>query len=164
MNTKKLQIFSDASFNPKTRTGICGYLLLLDLVDTIDIRTLPIKTKLYKNTNCTRLEVTSIILALNAAKRMGADCDITLYTDCKTACELPSRRGRLEERDFKSRKTGALLSNADLYLKFFKLFDELTPQIVWIKGHKRSGEKVLTDKIFSHIDKTTRKLLREVAA
>ena len=164
MNIKHLVIFTDASFNPRIRTGISGYLLLLGSKDcpiTKDISSLPIKTKLFRNTNCTRLELSSIILALNASKKLTGHLEITIYTDCKTAYDLPSRRIRLEKCNFKSERTKKTLANADLYLKFFKLFDELRPNIIWIKGHKAAKNKDNIDMIFSHVDRTTRRILRK---
>jgi len=172
MNKKHLLIFTDASFNPRTRTGISGYLLLLVSKGssiTKDISLLPVKTKLFRKTNCTRLELTSIILALDASKKLtrnkvseqAGHLEITVYTDCKTAYDLPSRRIRLEKRNFKSMRTRKPLANADLYLKFFKLFDELRPSIIWVKGHKSAKSRDHIDMIFSHVDRTTRRILRE---
>ncbi len=166
MDKKNLLIFTDASLNPRTGTGMSGCLLLKpkDRPSTKKISHLPVKTKLFKNTNSARLELSSIILALNTVKKTFDaihEFEITVYTDCKIACDLPSRRNRLEKSNYKSKSTTKPLNNADLYLEFFELFDELKPNLIWVKGHKARKDKNQIDLIFSHVDKTTRRMLRE---
>ena len=159
----KYYIFSDASFDPRSRIGIAGIMLLSDL-DSLPEK-LPIQSKIIKDTTCTRLEMEAIIWSLLAVgdliKQHGI-ADLELYTDCKTAVDLPRRRENLEAKQFRSNKTGELLSNADLYKKFFLLCDMLKPKVMWIKGHMPSKEQNHIDRLFSEVDKATRNELRRI--
>jgi len=178
VDEKRLHIFSDGSFSPKSRMGVGGYLFLMissdqskdqsnnHLIPQNDLLP-PVRFSLFKDTNCTRLELDSIILALEASKKPAAEqasppLKITVYTDCKTACDLPLRRGKLEASGFMGKKSGKPLSNKVQYLKLIKLFDELKPNIVWIKGHRSKQKRNPIDRVFSFVDQATRQKLREL--
>jgi len=149
--------------------GVSGYLFLIisndQLIPQNDLLP-PIDFSLFKDTNCTRLELDSIISALEAAKKQveeqASSLKITVYTDCKTACDLPLRRGKLEASGFMGKKSGRPLTNKVQYLKIFKLFDELNPNIVWMKGHQSKQKRNPTERVFSFVDQATRQKLREL--
>ena len=133
------------------------------------ITDLRIRTRLFVNMTSTRLELITVLWALNLFKksfperRANRACysGIRIITDCKTILDLPSRRDRLQKVEFKSKRSGKLLSNADLYKKYFLLYDEIKPEIIWLKGHSSSQYHDAVQSLFSHVDKTTRARLRE---
>ena len=159
-------LMTDGSFDPKSKCGVAGFLLLEEDQISSDTfnpeRIIPsIKTQNIADTTCTRLELEAILFGMEYVLDLGLKTEWNLYTDCQTAVKLSSRRSRLEDNNFKSKRSGKTLSNADLYIRFFQLYDQLKPQIHWIKGHKPSSEHDVLDKCFSLVDRTTRQRLRE---
>jgi len=143
-----------------------------DLSSQTLISDLRVHTKLFANMTNTRLELITVLWAFSHFKNnfheKKADIsyypDIVIISDCKTISDLPSRRHRLEKGGYKSKRTGKLLTNADLYKKYFLLHDEIKPEIIWIKGHASSRHHNVIQSLFSHVDKTTRARLRELKA
>jgi len=167
-------IFCDSSFDPKYKTGVGGVLSLSsdNLSFQVPISDLTVKTKLFTNATNTRLELITVLWALNIVKR---NCPTKksdrfyhfktiIYTDCKTVSDLPSRRNKLQKVGFKSQRTGKSLSNPDLYQKLYLLFDEIRPEIKWVKGHFPSQYHNVIQNLFSLVDKTTRARLRKLKA
>jgi ribonuclease HI len=93
-------IFSDASFNPKSKVGVGGYLIIpKDKLSAINYLSEElINIQVVRNTKNTRLEVETVIRALESFKKGNIDnSKISIYTDCQTVCDLLKRRKRLEE-------------------------------------------------------------------
>ncbi|MGM0417506.1 MAG: RNase H family protein [Thermodesulfobacteriota bacterium] len=153
----ELNIFTDASVNTKSKTGFGAYLKLTDLTLSPDFLKKYITTIKFENTSSSRLELQTLLHALNNSKY--AYDKITIYTDSQTIKELAARRERLEKSNFISGKN-KVLKNHDLYKKFYKFCDESTIEIVKLTGHKKTKEKNYIDKIFSIVDKESRKALR----
>ena len=173
--TKKMPdflIFCDSSFDAKSRTGVGGMLILPsnELSSQIPIAELRVITKLFTNMTSARLELTTILWALSFFKKSFSEekankpyyPDTMVFSDCKTILDLPSRRDQLQRRGFKSKRTNQPLSNADLYKKYFILYDEIKTQIIWLKGHSSSRYHDVVQSIFSRVDKTTRARLRKL--
>jgi len=173
--TKKIPdflIFCDSSYDATSRAGVGGMLILPsnELSSQIPIADLRVITKLFTNMTSTRLELTTILWALSFFKKSFSEKkanklyypDAIVFSDCKTILDLPSRRDQLQKREFKSKRTNRPLSNADLYKKYFLLYDEIKPQIIWLKGHSSSRYHDVVQSIFSHVDKTTRARLRKL--
>lgn len=154
-------IFSDISFNPKNKIGVGGFIIIpSNKINSISEDL--ITTKTVEDTKNTSLEIQAILWALETFKQKYSSQNIsklTVYTDCQTVANLLSRRKRLEEKGYRSNK-GKKLSNAVLYQKFYQLYDELKPEIIWVKGHKETHKKDEIDRIFSFLDKFVRKMLR----
>ena len=158
----KYFIFSDASFDPRSRIGIAGVWILADLLQASQNEN-SIQTKIFYETNCTRLELESILWSFDLVREAGRlEIEVEIFTDCKTAVDLPARRARLESRNFLSQKTQLPLNNADLYQEFFKTYDTFAPKLHWIKGHKPLQNQNEIERIFSAVDKETRRQLREL--
>ena len=160
MTRTKLAIFTDASFDPASKCGVVGAVIIDENVVATDIRPV-VETKVFRNTTNTRLELQAILWALKKIRNHNRNIPVTLYTDCKTAVDLPKRRTKLESRKFKTVK-GLDLNNGDMYIRFFSLFDEIMLKIIWVKGHKPSPTQNAHEKILSLVDKTTRRSLREM--
>ena len=151
-------VYSDASFNPKTKSGVAGFIITSNANASLEI-----KTEIIKHTTCTRLELQGIIWALRYIDENLSAASITLYTDCKTACDLLRRRSKLECVDFSSGKTGEPLKNADVYKEYFKLLDKLKPELVWVKGHMPHKQRDHIQSTFAQLDKHVRQALRALS-
>ncbi|WP_169704001.1 ribonuclease HI [Candidatus Kuenenia stuttgartiensis] len=123
-----------------------------------------------ENTTNTRLELQTLLWALesltleNGNKASEKRDFITIYTDCRTAVDLPGRRRRLEDVYYLSKRKGSVLRNADIYKSIFALYDEFLPKLVWIKGHTPKKDRVGVHQIFSEVDRLVRNHLRAYIA
>ncbi|MGQ3685659.1 MAG: ribonuclease HI [Candidatus Loosdrechtia sp.] len=168
-------ILIDSSFDPERRLGVSGFLCIPYCPDEILVNSEIVgklyspdlmKTRIVENTTNTRLELQTLIWALESLRLDNWNTPyretgfITVYTDCRTAVDLLSRRKRLESDNYRSKSKGTTLVNADIYRNIFTLHDELSPEIVWVKGHTLKRDRTGIRKIFSEIDRQVRNLLR----
>jgi ribonuclease HI len=155
----KLFLFFDGSAAPITNIG-CGAYFFID-AESIDLKVDPslIKTRFFKDTSSTRLELETLLWALE--ENDFSSSNLTVFTDSQNIVGLPDRRKRLENNGFLNRK-GLPLKNGDLYLRFFKLQDQLNFSLVKVKGHVVSREKSMIDRLFSVVDKASREALRRL--
>ena len=86
--------------------------------------------------------------------------EINLYSDCQALTNLLVRREKLTAKNFMSEKKKTELANADLYKLFYTMYDQLKPNIYWVKGHSKSENQSLQQKNFQIIDQLVRKQLR----
>lgn len=160
MNQDKSQIylFTDGSVNPQSAIGFGGY-LLLDRLDfaSVELES-KIKVKSFNNTSSTKLELETLIWALNDVDLNNFK--VVVYTDCQNIIGLKDRRDKLEQNDYITGK-GKLIKNHELYKEFFILTDILDCEFIKVKGHKKSSTKNEIDEIFTLVDKATRKALRK---
>ncbi|MCZ2267223.1 MAG: hypothetical protein LC124_00030 [Ignavibacteriales bacterium] len=165
----------DSSYNPERRLGVGGFLCIPNCPDEIlaDNQMLEklyspgaMKTKIVENTTNTRLELQTLLCALeflksdNENKTYGKMESTTIYTDCRTAIDLLRRRKRLESVHYRSKRKGSTLVNADIYKSFFNLYDEFSPKLIWVKGHTPGKTRIGVQRIFSEVDRFVRNLLR----
>ncbi|MES2769898.1 MAG: RNase H family protein [Bdellovibrionota bacterium] len=141
----KLDIYTDASFSKTHGLAVIGY-MISDKLTILEI----------KESNNIRAEIRGVITALSAAPKSAS---VTLYTDCQTVAGLIGRRDKLEKTNFISQAKQTPLANADLYKEFYKIYDQLHPEIIWVKGHTSSKDTKIK-KNFSTVDKEVRKALR----
>ena len=154
----EIYLFTDGSVNPKSGIGFGGYLLLdtLKIISTeIDNK---IKVKKFNDTSSTKLELETLLWALNEIDLQNSK--IIIYTDCQNIIGLNDRRKRFEKNDYMTAK-GKLIKNHELYKVFYKLTDILDYEFIKVKGHKKTSSKNEIDKIFSLVDKATRNALRK---
>jgi ribonuclease HI len=84
----------------------------------------------FRLTTNNRMELLSVIIALEALTREGLD--IRVYSDSQYVVKAV-REGWLENwirTDFKGGK-----KNADLWKRFYKLYRKHRVEFVWVKGH-----------------------------
>jgi ribonuclease HI len=173
--TPYVTIFIDSSFDPGRRLGVSGFLCIPNCPDEILANSeivwklyspALVKTRIVENTTNTRLELQTLLWALESLRLDNGNMSyremglITVYTDCRAAVNLLPRRKRLESDNYLSKRKGATLVNADIYRKIFTLCDELSPEIVWIRGHALKKDRIGIQKVFSEIDKLVRNQLR----
>ena len=148
-------LFTDGSADTINKVGVGAYLLLSGLIDSPKQE--DVKTKKFDNTSSTKLEIETLIWALNDNHLENKK--VVVYTDSQNIVGLLGRRIRLEKHNFIS-KNGRELKNKELYIQFYVLFDSMDLEILKIKGHKSSKEKNELDAIFSLVDKAARNGLR----
>jgi ribonuclease HI len=152
----KIYIYSDASFSKKHGIGIVSYMILDEKENLKKEKSFSVKEK-----NNIRIEFIALIKALKSLKP-EKNTEIIVYTDCRAITNLLSRKEKLESRDFKSKNTGKVLSNIDIYKEFFKIYEKYKPTINWTKGHQAEKNKNTVQKNFSKVDKLSRKKLRSL--
>ena len=161
-------LFIDGSVNPKSKIGYGSYLLIQDNeVDKITKESVEqrISSRVFSPTSSTKLEAQTLIWALAETeinlKRETSNELITIFTDSQNLVGLPKKRAILESRDFKSRKDGKELRNADLYKSIYNFLDRLNCRLIKVAGHSRLREKTRIEWIFAQVDRSSRKALRD---
>ncbi len=160
MNKIKSQIylFTDGSVNPQSGVGFGAYLLLNKLVFFSSELKKRIKTKNFDNTSSTKLELETLLWALEDVSLKNFK--IVVYTDCQNIIGLQERRDGFERKNYMT-SNGKQIKNHELYKDFFKKLDILDCEFIKVKGHKKSSKKNSIDEIFTLVDKASRNALRE---
>lgn len=86
-----------------------------------------------KNTTNNRMELTAVIMALNA---LNQPCEVKLTTDSKYVCDAVNKGWVYSWRKNgwrKSDKKPAL--NVDLWEELLSLLEKHEVQFIWVKGH-----------------------------
>ena len=95
----------------------------------------------YKYTTNNRMELLSVIVALESLKKDGTTA--TVYSDSKyvvDAVELKWLFG-WEKKHFKDKK------NPDLWMRFLKVYRRHAVKFVWVKGHSSNIENNRCDEL-----------------
>lgn len=160
MNKTKPQIylFTDGSVNPQSGIGFGAYLLLEKLELICDELEKEIKIKKFENTSSTKLELETLLWALDEVNLK--DFKIVIYTDCQNIIGLEERRDRFENNNYMTGK-GKVIKNHELYKDFYKRLDILDCELIKVKGHKKASVKNEIDEIFTLVDRASRNALRK---
>ena len=163
----KLLLFSDASVDSKLETGFGAYLAVaeseLDLVGDMTeagILRSKLKTRQFRAASPTPLEIETALWALQDVMP-HAPGKITLYTDSQAIVNLARRRAKLEQSGFTGAGSGKILKHTALYRAFYQAQDRLGFELVKLKGHRKRTDQTRLDRIFSYVDRASRKALRE---
>jgi ribonuclease HI len=150
-------LFTDGSVNNDQKIGYGAKILVID--QTLELNELKkkVKKKRFENTSSSRLELQTLLWALEELK--GSKENIIIHTDSSSIIGLERRRLHLEKSDYKSKK-GKLLSNADLYQQFYAITDQLNCQFIKMVGHLPASQRTTIDEIFSLVDQASRHALR----
>jgi len=174
---RHLHLFTDGSVHTQSKFGVGAYLLLSDINTPIDSLDERVKLKKFDNTSSTKLELQTLLWAVNEvnSKESVEDLFLTIYTDSQNIITLPARQTRLESNNYISRNHKPL-ANAELYQEFYKLINGCPNShtncsanictsnkyiFVKVKGHKVSSDKNKVDQLFSLVDRGARHGLRE---
>ena len=145
-------LFTDGSVNTKTKVGFGAYLI----VDSSE--TPKVQLKRFENTSSTKLELETLLWALNEIQVKNQK--IKIYTDSQNIIGLPNRKFKLEQNNFYS-GNGKQLNNHELYREFYQLMSTLNCELIKLVGHSVSTEKDDLDKLFMLVDRASRKATRE---
>lgn len=156
-----LQLFTDASVNTQSKVGYGAYLLVL-AQSPIDTYKEQVKIKRFTQTSSTKLELQTLLWSLDEIKSAVDEKEIslTIYTDCQNIMGLPDRRAALEHSDYFS-SSNTRLNNYQLYQRFYQLTSSIKYKLVKVLGHKRLSHKDDIERMFSLVDKASRRALRD---
>lgn len=153
----KLYLFTDGSVHVQSKMGYGAYLILNEKELFADNLKQRVRTKRFENTSSAKLELQTLLWALS---ELPPDVQqIINYTDSQNIVQLVDRRHRLEQSNFCS-KSGKPLKNAELYKQFYEFYDSINCEFRKVKGHQPSHLKDEIERIFSLVDKASRKALR----
>lgn len=154
---KNIKLFTDSSVNPQEKIGFGSFLIIEDENLSLENLKKTIKTKKFENTSSTKLELQTLLWALDEIE--NKNYLIEVYTDCQNIINLKDRREKLEKNEYKSSQ-GKLINNHELYKLFFEKSDKLDLVFIKVKGHKKNSLKDEIDTIFNLVDKASRNALR----
>jgi ribonuclease HI len=157
-----LQVFTDGSVNTRLKVGYGAYLVVTDQCTSVDRLKDKVKIKRFEKTSSTKLELQTLLWALNEIIGLADENDITItiYTDSQNIIGLPGRRNRLEKSHYYSSKNKRL-NNYELYQEFYRLTSSVNCRLVKVSGHQVSNDKDDIDRLFELVDKGSRRVLRE---
>lgn len=155
----ELMLFTDGSVNAQSKIGYGAYLTVSGDEQSLDLLRANVNVKRFEHTSSTKLELQTLLWALNDVQIQAPGRRLTAYTDSQTIVGLQGRRARLEQNDYYSKKNKRL-NNYELYQEFFRMTDQLDCEFVKVRGHLESNQKNNIDRIFSLVDKATRNALR----
>lgn len=150
-------LFSDGSVDNDSKIGFGAYLIINNKNLVTDELKPLIIVQIFENTSSTKLELQTLLLALNEVPENANK--ITVYTDSQNITGLPGRREYFEKNNYSTRRNKTII-NSELYKAFYKKTDELNCEFIKVEGHKTSDEKDDIDKIFALVDKVSRNSLR----
>jgi len=154
----ELLLLTDGSVNTELNIGYGAYLAVSDSELSLDELRTQVKVQRFEQTSSTKLELQTLLWALGDIQISGDK--VTIYTDSQNIVSLPQRRERLEQTDYYSNKN-IRLNNFELYQQFYRLIDQLNCKLVKVRGHKRTKQKNGIDRLFTLVDRASRKALRE---
>ena len=160
--TIHLQVFTDGSVNPQLKVGYGAYLVVSDLSVSIELLKKTVKVKRFEQTNSTKLELQTVLWSLGEmiALANGRYITLTVHTDSQNIISLLTRRSRLEQSNYFSKKNKRL-NNYELYQEFYRLTSKIKCELIKVKGHQASHKKNEIDRLFSLVDRASRHALRE---
>ena len=155
-------IFTDGSVDTQLKVGYGAYLVVSDLGASIESLKGMVKVKRFEQTNSTKLELQTLLWALEEMMALTSDGDITLtaYTDSQNIIGLSGRRVRLEQSNYSSKKNKRL-NNYELYQEFYRLTSKLNCEFIKVTGHQAFSKKDEIEKLFGLVDQASRRALRE---
>ena len=95
----------------------------------------------FRNTTNNRMELLSVIVALEALKKTGTH--VTIYSDSKYVVDSVEKKWVFgwEQKDFKKKM------NPDLWKRFLKIYRKHHVKFIWVKGHASNIENNRCDEL-----------------
>ncbi|MDX2499358.1 MAG: ribonuclease H [Deltaproteobacteria bacterium] len=153
----ELILFTDGSVNARSHIGYGAYLVVSDRGLSLDVLQKQVKVRRFELTSSTKLELQTLIWVLNEIQAIGRK--VIVYTDSQNIVGLPGRRDRLEQNDYRS-KNKKRLNHYELYQEFYRITDPLDCEVVKVRGHQVSNQKDDIARLFTLVDRASRKALR----
>jgi len=154
---KTILLFTDGSVNVQSKTGWGAFLAFQETKEIPENLPELVKIKKFENTSSTKLELQTLLWALQNIETKN--CKIVVYTDSQNIIGLPARRERFKRNGYHNKK-GELIKNHQLYKDFFQQTDKLDIDFIKVRGHKKTAQKDNIDKIFTIVDRASRRALR----
>jgi ribonuclease HI len=153
----ELILFTDGSVNTRSNIGYGAYLAVSEPGLALDSLRTRVKVKRFEHTSSTKLELQTLLWALSEIQAVGRK--VIVYTDSQNILGLQERRGRLEKNDYHS-KNNRRLKHYELYQAFYSMIDQLDCKLVKVRGHQAADQKDDMDRLFTLVDRASRKALR----
>ena len=153
----EIMLFIDGSVSTKLKIGYGAYLSVSKNEHSLESYKTQVKLKRFDNTSSSKLEIQTLLWALNDIQPLKKD--VIIYTDSQNIMSLLKRHDYLKQNDFHSKKKNRL-SNYELYKEYYRKIEELNCKFIKVQGHKPSDHKDYIDRLFSFVDKAARKALR----
>ena len=153
----ELMLFADGSVNTQSNIGYGAYLAVFERGLALDSLRTRVKVRRFEHTYSIKLELQTLLWALSDIQASGRK--VIVYTDSQNIMGLPGRRDRLEQNDYRS-KNNKRLNNYELYQEFYTTIDQLDCELVKVRGHQVSNQKDDIDRLFTLVDRASRKALR----
>ena len=150
-------LFVDGSVNPQSDIGYGAYLAVSERGLAPESLRTRVKVRRFEHTSSTKLELQTLLWALGDIQAVGRK--VIVYTDSQNILGLQERRGRLEQNDYRS-KSNKRLKHYKLYQAFYSMIDQLDCELVKVRGHQVADQKDDIDRLFTLVDRTSRKALR----
>lgn len=95
----------------------------------------------YRLTTNNRMELLSVIVALEALKKLGSD--VIIYSDSKYVVDSVTKGWVFSwvKKDFKDKK------NRDLWERFLKIYSRHNVRFQWVKGHNDHPQNERCDQL-----------------
>jgi ribonuclease HI len=154
----KLMLFTDGSVNTRSHIGYGAYLAVSDRGLSLDSLKKQVAVKRFERTSSTKLELQTLIWALTAIQAIGRK--VFVYSDSQSIAGLPGRRDRLELNDYRT-KNKKRLGHYELYQEFYRIIDPLDCKLIKVRGHQALNQKDDIERLFTLVDKASRKALRD---
>ena len=152
-----LMLLTDGSVDSRSQTGYGAYLTVADPELPAEEVQAHVKVRRFEQISSTKLELQTLLWALSDLQGYGGK--LLVYTDSQNIVGLPGRRERLQRKDYHS-GNDKLLANHLLYREFFRLTDQLDCEFIKVQGHRLSKQKDAIDRLFTLVDRASRKALR----
>ena len=122
-------IFVSSSFDPRLKLG-AGCHLILTAAECVALKDesldmLPITILDFNETNSVRLELESMIWALESCSSTSAIKQLTVCSAFKSCKDLLERREKLELSNYAGAKPSSTLASAELYKKIGSFVNKL---------------------------------------
>jgi ribonuclease HI len=153
----ELMLFADGSVNTQSNIGYGAYLAVFERGLSLDSLRTRVKVRRFEHTSSIKLELQTLLWALSDIQASGRK--VIVYTDSQNIMGLPGRRDRLEQNDYRSKKNNRL-NHYELYQEFYTIIDQMDCELVKVRGHQVSNQKDDIDRLFTLVDRASRKALR----
>jgi ribonuclease HI len=153
----ELILFADGSVNAQSNIGYGAYLAVSERGHSLDSLRTRVKVKRFEHTSSTKLELQTLLWALSDIQALGRK--VIVYTDSQNIVGLLGRRDRFKQNDYRSKKN-IRLNHYELYQEFYQMIDQLDCELVKVSGHQVSNQKDDIDRLFTLVDRASRKALR----
>lgn len=150
-------LFTDGSVDTNSNIGIGACLLITKPETSFDVLSKQVRLKRFENTSSTKLELETLLWSLSEIQI--TDKKIIVYTDSQNTVGLPGRRKRFEQNNYRTKKNEQI-KNYKLYQEFYKITDVLNCEFIKVRGHQKSHQKDYIQKLFTLVDRASRKALR----
>lgn len=154
----KIMLFTDGSVDVQSNTGYGAYLAVTEQELSREDLKKRVKVKQFEQTSSTKLELQTLLWALHeipASKKK-----VIIYTDSQNITGLLRRRKRLEKNDYFTNNSRRI-NNYELYREFFRITDLMECEFVKVRGHQPTKQKDEIHRLFTLVDRASRKALRK---